>query len=123
MGKFIRRLPGLLLMMLLLPVPALSQSFEQIEGEWFATPHPSVKLGIVRQRQDAHPHFVMAECSERLPFQGGKKYGRISFEIDPKLYAKAIASDRHVIVRVAGAGRSADYQVAAIRAMDFAAFA
>jgi hypothetical protein len=69
---------------------AVAQSTERIGGSWFANED---KVGLVLKKGDLHPYFMYGECEKP------HRRVRVNLEIEPKLFADAVAREDYIIVR------------------------
>jgi hypothetical protein len=74
-------------------VPAMSaaaQSTQAISGSWFAN---EGKIGLVLKKGDLHPYFLYGECEQP------RHQIRLNLEVEPKLFADAVARGEYIVVR------------------------
>jgi hypothetical protein len=67
-----------------------AQSAQRVSGSWFAN---EGKVGLVFQKGDFHPYFLYGDCEKP------RREVRLNLEIEPKLFADAIAKEEYIIVR------------------------
>jgi hypothetical protein len=79
------------LVMTIASAQALAQTPERVSGEWFAN---SGKFGLVSQAGDSHPHFLYGECDR------SKRRATVQLEIDPKLFADVLTTEKYLFVHV-----------------------